>query len=122
MISLIFKGCLTAVVTAILLALTIIVLVCIAYAVATMIRIAVDTYKEDVELKRQIDELNKHIFLYERKSDTYEISEKQKSEIFKEAKNSWRIINSAWRVTFVIRRQCNGTVYISPLRIRFDYY
>lgn len=59
MISLIFKGCLTAVVTAILLALTIIVLVCIAYAVATMIRIAVDTYKEDVELKRQIDELNK---------------------------------------------------------------
>lgn len=60
MISLIFKGCLTAVVTAILLALTIIVLVCIAYAVATMIRIAVDTYKKDVELKRQIDELNKH--------------------------------------------------------------
>lgn len=60
MISLIFKGCLTAVVTAILLALTIIVLVCIAYAVATMIRIAVDTYKGDVELKRQIDELNKH--------------------------------------------------------------
>lgn len=60
MISLIFKGCLTAVVTAILLALTIIVLVCIAYAVATMIRIVVDTYKEDVELKRQLDELNKH--------------------------------------------------------------
>lgn len=60
MISLIFKGCLTAVVTAILLALTIIVLVGIAYAVATMIRIAVDTYKEDVELKRQIDELHKH--------------------------------------------------------------
>lgn len=60
MISLIFKGCLTAVVTAILLALTIIVLAYIAYAVATMIRIAVDTYKEDVELKRQIDELNKH--------------------------------------------------------------
>lgn len=60
MISLIFKGCLTAVVTAALLALTIIALVCIAYAVATMIRIAVDVYKEDVELKRQIDELNKH--------------------------------------------------------------
>lgn len=60
MISLIFKGCLTAVVTAILLALTIIALVCIVYAVATMIRIAVETYKEDVELKKQIDELNKH--------------------------------------------------------------
>lgn len=60
MISLIFKGCLTAVVTAILLALTIITLVYIAYAITTIIRIAVDTYKEDVELKRQIDERNKH--------------------------------------------------------------
>lgn len=60
MISLIFKGCVTAVLTAILLALTIIALVCIAYVVATMIRIVVDTYKDDVELKRQLNELNKH--------------------------------------------------------------
>ena len=60
MISLIFKGCLTAVVTAVLLALTIIALAVIAYVVATMIRIAVENYKVDVELKRQIDELDKH--------------------------------------------------------------
>ena len=60
MISFIFKWCATAVVTALLFALAMILLVFIVYAVATMIRIAVNSYKDTVELDKLSDEIHKH--------------------------------------------------------------
>ena len=60
MISFIFKWCVTAVVTALLLALAMILLVFIVYAVATIIRIAVNNYKDTVELDKLSDEIHKH--------------------------------------------------------------
>ena len=60
MISFIFKWCVTAVVTALLLALAMILLVFIVYAVATLIRIAVNNYKDTVELEKLSDEIHKH--------------------------------------------------------------
>lgn len=60
MILFIFKWCVTAVVTALLLAIAMILLVLIVYAVATIIRIAVESYKDTAELKKLSDELHKH--------------------------------------------------------------
>ena len=60
MISFIFKWCVTAVVTASLLALAMILLVFIVYAVVTIIRIAVNSYKDTVELEKLSDEIRKH--------------------------------------------------------------
>lgn len=60
MISFIFKCCVTAVVTALLLAIAMILLVLIVYAVATIIRIAVESYKDTAELEKLSDELHKH--------------------------------------------------------------
>ena len=60
MISFIFTWCVTAVVTALLLALAMILLVFIVYAVATIIRIAVNSYKDTVELDKLSDEIHKH--------------------------------------------------------------
>ena len=60
MISFIFKWCVTAVVTALLVAITMALLVFIVYAVATIIRIAVNSYKDAVELENLSDEINKH--------------------------------------------------------------
>ena len=60
MISFIFKWCVTAVVTALLLALAMILLVFIVYSVGTIIRIAVNSYKDTVELEKLSDEIHKH--------------------------------------------------------------
>ena len=60
MISFIFKWCVTAVVTALLLALAMILLVFVVYTVATIIRIAVNSYKDTVELDKLSDEIHKH--------------------------------------------------------------
>ena len=60
MILFMFKWCITALGTALLLAITMVLLVFIVYAVATIIRIAVNSYKDTVELDKLSDEIHKH--------------------------------------------------------------
>ena len=59
MIMFILKWCITALGTALLLAITMVLLVFIVYSVATIIRIAVNSYKDTVELEKLSDDIHK---------------------------------------------------------------